>query len=399
MKEWKFPPFSGHFDGKYINGRGASDCKNNVVAILSSITALLQQNFQPQRTVLLAFGFDEETGTYQYGAAKLAKRIEERYGTNSMAIIIDEGAIGIVERYGRIFAIPQSGEKGYFDAELTVHVPGGHSSLPPKHTSIGILADAITVLENSAEHNFPPELPNHHPFYTFLQCVAADKGTNMPKELRNAISSPHGRKKILKYVKDDIAATSALHTTQVVTIFNAGNKANALPAYAHALVNYRVSDKDNLAGLRDILIKTLKPVAHKYGLEFTTREYALNETEDTNDRPYTFNFNWRTGLEPSPISSTNSTGWKYFSGVIKHAFDGPPSSSTANANSSDVIVAPTLAGGNTDTRYFWGLSSQIYRFGPYRDIYDQGWGGIHDVNERVSREPSTYVYQECLHEI
>jgi Gly-Xaa carboxypeptidase len=51
---------------------------------------------------------------------------------------------------------------------------------------------------------------------------------------------------------------------------------------------------------------------------------------------------------------------------------------------NDVLVAPTIAQGNTDTKYYWDLTSQIYRFGPLRAWHDKGWGGIHDVNERVS---------------
>lgn len=316
---------------------------------------------------------------YEYGASKLAQRIQELYGNNSIAIVIDEGAIGIVKQFGRTFAIPQAGEKGYFDAELTVHVPGGHSSIPPKHTSIGILAEAITVLEDTAGENFPLELQAKHPFYTYLQCVANDNKTNISDELRDAIRDRKGAKKVLDLLQNDAASLSALHTTQAVTIFNAGNKANALPNYAHALVNYRVSDADNLSGVISKLKNTLKPIAEKHNLTFTANEHPPGETNQVPE--HAFNLGWRSSLKPSPVSSTHSSSWKYFSGVIKHVFD---EATHGEDGRSDVVVAPVLAGGNTDTRYFWELSEQIYRFGPYREWHDSGWGGIHDVNERVS---------------
>lgn len=399
LQEWTNPPFSGHFDGKFINGRGASDCKNNVIAILSSITALLSQGFQPRRTVLIAFGFDEETGIYQYGASALAARIQQIYGNNSLAIVIDEGAIGIVKQFGQTFAIPQAGEKGYFDAELTIHVPGGHSSIPPRHTSIGILADAITVLEDTADRNFPLSLTAENPFYTYLQCVANDNKTSISDELRSAILDPKGVKKVLRLLQDNGEALSTLHTTQAVTIFNAGNKANALPNYAKAIVNYRVSSEDGIAVLIAKLEDTLSPVAKRHNLTFNSSLYTPDNPPSIPE--HTLDFSYRPSLEPSPISSTNSSSWRYFSGVIKHVFDERTESTRIEQSKSirsqnhertwsededgrdDIIVSPVLAGGNTNTRYFWDLSEQIYLFGPYREWHDEGWGGIHDVNERV----------------
>ncbi|KAG2153818.1 hypothetical protein DEU56DRAFT_907297 [Suillus clintonianus] len=40
-------------------------------------------------------------------------------------------------------------EKGYSDIRVDVLTPGGHSSRPPKHTGIGILASVVTELEAS----------------------------------------------------------------------------------------------------------------------------------------------------------------------------------------------------------------------------------------------------------
>lgn len=39
-------------------------------------------------------------------------------------------------------------QKGYLSLELKVDGVGGHSSQPPRHSNIGILAAAITKLEN-----------------------------------------------------------------------------------------------------------------------------------------------------------------------------------------------------------------------------------------------------------
>ena len=38
------------------------------------------------------------------------------------------------EQYGSVFATPGIAEKGYLDVHVEVTAPGGHSSVPPKHT-------------------------------------------------------------------------------------------------------------------------------------------------------------------------------------------------------------------------------------------------------------------------
>eukprot|EP00983_Pelagomonas_calceolata_P048878 1141262-Pelagomonas_calceolata.AAC.3 len=44
----------------YIWGRGALDVKFSVAALLEAASSLLQKGFQPQRTLMMSFGNDEE---------------------------------------------------------------------------------------------------------------------------------------------------------------------------------------------------------------------------------------------------------------------------------------------------------------------------------------------------
>src|ERR1700710_74308 len=83
---WDHPPFDAYFDGQWLWGRGAADCKSNLVGIFSAMEALLDQGFKPERTIILSFGFDEETGGYR-GAAHLARHLETKLGANSLALI------------------------------------------------------------------------------------------------------------------------------------------------------------------------------------------------------------------------------------------------------------------------------------------------------------------------
>lgn len=160
--------WSGAYDGKYIWGRGTSDCKNQLIAVLETIELLLEAKFKPKRTILLSFGFDEETFGY-HGAGNLSAFIHARYGPDSLAVIIDEGA-GFENAWGTTFAKPGAAEKGSANVAITVRAPGGHSSIPPDHTSIGILSELITLIEAT---QYPTRLYDENPYFTQLQCGAA----------------------------------------------------------------------------------------------------------------------------------------------------------------------------------------------------------------------------------
>ncbi|KAF7999535.1 hypothetical protein HF325_006211 [Metschnikowia pulcherrima] len=61
LNQWTFPPFDGAYDGRYVYGRGVSDCKDLLVGLLETVELLLSEDrFAPQRTIVLAFGYDEE---------------------------------------------------------------------------------------------------------------------------------------------------------------------------------------------------------------------------------------------------------------------------------------------------------------------------------------------------
>jgi len=109
--KWKYPPYSAHYDGKFVWGRGVADCKNNLIGILESFETLLEKDFIPERTIMAGFGFDEEISGW-HGAKHIADYLLQILGKDSIELIIDEGGLGIQEMYGAMFALPGLGEKG-----------------------------------------------------------------------------------------------------------------------------------------------------------------------------------------------------------------------------------------------------------------------------------------------
>ena len=102
---------SGYYDGSFIWGRGSSDCGNTLIGTLEAASLLLEKSFVPTRTILFAFGFDEESKGLE-GAGHIAVVLKERFGKDGIEFMVDEGGLGVGEMYGAGFASPSTSEKG-----------------------------------------------------------------------------------------------------------------------------------------------------------------------------------------------------------------------------------------------------------------------------------------------
>lgn len=210
---------------------------------METVELLIAANFKPKRTIILSFGFDEESFGY-HGAGNLSAVLHERYGDDGLAVVVDEGA-GFEEAWGTLFAKPGAAEKGSINIDVTVRSPGGHSSIPHDHTSIGILSELIYVLEST---QYPTRLYEENPYFTQLQCAAAYSPKFNPK-LKNLLDKRlQSRNTCTKH--DPLALEAAkqgpsikylLQTSQAVDIISGGVKVNALPERAQAVVNHRVN--------------------------------------------------------------------------------------------------------------------------------------------------------------
>ncbi|EAW09297.1 Gly-Xaa carboxypeptidase [Aspergillus clavatus NRRL 1] len=379
--DWTYPPFAGHFDGEFIWGRGASDCKNVLISLLSVIEDLLHQDWQPARTVVLAFGFDEESKGF-LGAGHLSAALEQRYGRDSFEFILDEGGMGL-ETLGDnddiIYALPGVGEKGYIDIVFALDVTGGHSSIPPPHTGIGIMSEIIYTLER--QDLFVPVLNDEHPSRRKLECQARYSPDYVEPWLASALrSSDHAAvAEKLAVARGDMFRFN-LQTSQAADIFHGGIKSNALPEKISALVNYRVALHQTPEVVKQRAIDIIRPIAEKHNLTWS----AFEDPATANEEPAPRNNHLAlsilsTPLDPAPTSPTNvSTDavWARFAGVARTSFESVPS-----LKGKTVVVSGDIMGGNTDTRFYWSLSRNIYRWSPARKDASVN---IHTVDERMS---------------
>jgi Gly-Xaa carboxypeptidase len=372
---WKYPPFSGFYDGSEIWGRGSSDDKNQLIAIFEAIELLLKAEFSPERTVLISLGFDEESSGYQ-GAGTLAPVILERYGHHGVATIVDEGS-GIYKIWGNVFASPGVAEKGAIDVIATIRMPGGHSSIPPPHTSIGVISELISLVESNTYSTY---LDAKNPFYSQMVCGAIH-APDFPRRLkkllskssRSPVKSCHHKDTLAEEAAKESLAIKYLMTTSIaVDVVTGGEKSNALPEESIVTINQRVNIGDSTSLVKSRLTHLAKQVAAKHNL-------TLHAFKPANESltPSSISLSTPHELDVAPVTPTlinGTTAYSVLSGTTRALYG------------KNMTVAPGLMTGNTDTRFYWNVSDNIFRFAPGYDggSGKVGVGKIHTVDESVS---------------
>jgi len=148
-KEWTYPPFSGRVADGFIWGRGALDVKCGALGLLEATEQLLDKGFRPSGDVYFALGHDEESGGRE-GNLRVAEVLRAR--RVHFRFVLDEGGgltEGIIDGIRAPVAFVGVAEKGYATVRLAALSPGGHSSMPPNHTAVGMVAAAVAHLESN----------------------------------------------------------------------------------------------------------------------------------------------------------------------------------------------------------------------------------------------------------
>ena len=425
---WSHDPYGGDYEEATdkVWGRGSTDDKSGTIGILAAIELLLESGkFEPKRSIVVALGIDEETGG-KVGATNLGYWLVDKYGKDSMAMIVDEGS-GIDEVLGQVYAMPAVVEKGYLDVELRVETLGGHSSVPPPHTGIGYTAMAIAALE---KHPHKPYLQPDSPMVTLCICLA-DSAPEASKDLKKAARKVQDSltkdaskvdKKALKDLedwwvygseKDKVfkpgMGRAMVSTTQAIDIIGGGLKVNALPEVVTTYVNHRISTASSVKELQGQLIDVLGPVAkenklelHAFGKNVDLTSYGCPHMDvaKASAGKLILSEAFNSSIDPARISphKVDSPHWRLLSGAVKGVWQTRPTKNI-DGRSEDVWMAPSSTTGvshtlassetvvwhrtdmqNTDTKRYWGLTSNIYRFG-YLSLGGKSLNNAHTVDE------------------
>jgi carboxypeptidase PM20D1 len=338
--KWTHPAFDGVIANDRIYGRGALDDKASLIAILAAAEQLISAGAKPKRTIMLAFGHDEEV--LGAGAVGMAKLIQERGIKPWFAL--DEG-MAIVADFpltGKPAALIGVAEKGYLTVMVKAVDKGGHSSMPPKETAAVKVAKALVAIQ---EGGFPGGLGDG-PARGMIEGLSASAPFPANVAMANLwLTQP--------LIEGQFAATPAgaamLHTTVAPTMLRGGVKDNVLPQEAFAVVNFRLHPRDS----QERVIARLKAL--------TAKIEGVSIIQSTK------------GAEPSPVSSTQSSAYALIAAAAKA--QGP----------AGMPVLPGLVLGGTDARHYVGVATDVYRFFP-AVLTQADIATIHGADEQISVE-------------
>nr|WP_122012131.1 M20 family peptidase [Maliibacterium massiliense] len=342
---WEHDPFAGDVADGYIWGRGAMDMKSHLIAVLEAAEALLAQDFTPQRDVYISLGHDEEIDG-QDGAAEVKKVLEQR--NIRFAFVLDEGG-AIVEGkqvgVDGVLAVIGMSEKGMCNVQLTTQAGGGHASMPPRQTAVGVMARAIDQVQR-------------HPMRAVLSPAVrqmfAFAGPRMGFARKMLMANLWLFAPLVAKVLSGSPTTNAMvRTTTAPTLAQGSPAPNVLPQVASANINCRIAPGDTVASVEAHIRQVIGD--------------ARVEVKATQ------------GHNPSPVSDASEMGFKIVRRSVQDVFP-------------DVDAIPYLMMAASDARQMCGLSDCVMRFSPYYAFGD-ALSRVHANNERVPADGMARMVQ------
>ena len=343
-EEWERDPFKLIEENGNFYGRGTSDNKAGVVALVSTILRFKAAQLKPSRELVFAFVGDEETAmktTQSIAAHPWVKAAEFAINTDAGGGILDETS-------GKpLIYLVQGAEKTYATFDVIVTNPGGHSSRPRADNAIYQLAHALEKIE---AYRFPVMATDLTRSY--LGAVGKAQTGPVGEALRKFSADPTdaGAADVLAKSSEFVGTT---RTTCVATMLDAGHAENALPQTAKATVNCRIFPGVAVEPVHDALVAAIADPEVKVTV--------------------------RGKPEASPVSEMRPDVMAAITRAV-------------HANYPDVTVVPYLESGGTDGR--------VYRIAGIPTFATSGLFSkpsemfAHGLNERI---PVTAFYQGVDH--
>ncbi len=336
--QWAHPPFSGAIADDAVWGRGSMDDKGSLIALMEAMEALLAQGFAPRRSVIFAFGHDEEV--MGAGAVAMAALLQQR-GVRAW-FVLDEGS-ATVEDFpltGSPVALIGIAEKGYMTVRVTAAGEGGHSSMPPADTAAERLSRAILAIR---ARPFPGGA-QQAPVSDMLRALYPALGLAPRLAIANQWALGGA-------LNDQVSATAAgnalMRTTIAPTVLGGGTKENVLPQEVYAIVNLRLHPRDAPEAALSYLQASVA------GIEGVTIAFEGDPTA------------------ASPVSSVTADSYALLHAAVgAHAPAGAP-------------IAPMLVLGATDARHYANVAENVYRYFPMMER-QADLSRIHGNGERLS---------------
>ncbi|MBD3227476.1 MAG: M20/M25/M40 family metallo-hydrolase [Candidatus Lokiarchaeota archaeon] len=339
---WKYPPFSGYFDGSFIWGRGAIDCANITISESMGLIKALRDGFKPKGNIILAATADEELGG-AHGVIWLLKNYPEKIKTD---FVLNEG-VGVKLPLGESPQyLIQHAEKGVYWTRIIVKGTPAHASIP--ELGDNALLKMNEIIKKIKRYKTPVKItPAYRDMIKNLKFNWLIKKLLANKFTIGAVLW------LLKFIMPELAQIFKALTrmTIVPTMLRSGTKENTIPERAELVLD----------------VRTLPGQEREY-LNFHLRHALGKKLYDE--------------IEIEPI--LNEPGTRTEPGDILYK----RIAETMNEIDPGAILVPFLVPGNSDSKEFKYLDIPTYGFSPMQEDPDmpieEALTLAHGKNERIS---------------
>ncbi|HEY9275986.1 MAG: hypothetical protein RLY74_45 [Actinomycetota bacterium] len=239
--DWSVDPFAADVRDGCIWGRGAVDMKDMDAMMLGIFRLWARHNYQPKRSIVLAFFADEEAGGI-YGSRWMVENHPEVFKGCSEAVSEVGGFSVTLSNSKRIYLIETS-QKGIEWMKLSAFGVAGHGSLLNEKNAVTRLSEAVAKIGTFV---WPQRLTETNK--KLLHKISEITGIAYDEANLQPLLDQFGPAKKM------IGAT--LRNTANPTMLNAGYKANVIPQIATAVVDGRTVpgyEAELLSTLREII--------------------------------------------------------------------------------------------------------------------------------------------------
>ncbi|MDR2572259.1 MAG: M20/M25/M40 family metallo-hydrolase [Oscillospiraceae bacterium] len=334
--KWQKPPYSAIREDGEIWGRGTLDTKGTLCAALEAAETLLAQGFIPENDIYFTFGGDEETDSTDIPAIIEILKLR---GVRP-AFVLDEGG-AVVENIfpgvKRPTALIGTAEKGMVNVSFSVSGIGGHASAPPVRSPVGVLARAVTNVEDNPLPAFLCE-----PVLKMFDTL----GRHSTFAYRLIFANLWCFKGLFTFIckKSGGELNALVRTTCAFTQMKGSSAHNVLPPSASVSANMRLMNPDNI----DSVLVDLEKRVNDNNVKIT----RLN------------------GVNPSAFSNMDSEGYTRLSSAI-------------GATWPEAIISPYLMIAASDSRHYCEICDVVLRFSAMALSSDDR-KRIHGNDERIS---------------